>query len=91
MQVAHEFSAGFHFFFRELCGEISDTRRDDALQKEAERKKLCVSLIKMNLAQKARHAKEIFVGHKLIIIYAMFNMHVCCAAYITFKGKNDPM
>lgn len=55
--------------------------------------KLYVSLIKMYLAQKALHARveKIFVGHKLIIIYAMFYMHVYCASnvlLITFKGKN---
>lgn len=51
------------------------------------------SLIKMYLVQSKRRAeKEIFVGQKLIIIYAMFYMHVVvCASsavtYITFVRK----
>jgi hypothetical protein len=48
MQVAHEFSAGF------LFSGVEDQQRDDASQKEG-MEKLCVSLIKMYLAQKALH------------------------------------
>jgi hypothetical protein len=51
MQVAHEFSVFFSFF---SAVKISDTRRDDVLHKKGSRcrVKLCVSLIKMHLAQK---------------------------------------